>query len=133
MTQPDPDGPGGPLARPVTQYRYDEVGNLVRVVDPLGNATSYAYDKLNRRTVRTDALAHTQTTVYDEVGRIVEQIDELGRQTDYDYDNLDRLVQVTQPDPGTGAARPVTTYAYDATGNRTSMTDPLGQYHALRL
>src|SRR5205807_1830129 len=34
VTQPDPDGPNGPLAAPVTLYVYDGVGNVRFVTDP---------------------------------------------------------------------------------------------------
>jgi RHS repeat-associated protein len=57
MTEPDPDGPSNPQAAPVTQYAYDPRGNLVSMTDPLGNHTSYLYDRLDRRIAVIEPLA----------------------------------------------------------------------------
>ena len=46
--------------------------------------------------------------------------------TDHAYDNLRRKVSETAPAPAAGSARPVARYGYDAVGNKTSVTDPLG-------
>ena len=57
---------------------------------------------------------------------IASTTDALGQTTDHAYDNLGRKVSETAPAPAAGSARPVTRYGYDAVGNRTSVTDPLG-------
>lgn len=82
-----------------TVYVPDAAGNLLREIDPLGNATSYAYDP---------------------IGNLIERTDAKGRTTRYGYDAANRLLSVTAPD-GT-----VTRYAYDGVGNRTSRTDANG-------
>jgi YD repeat-containing protein len=47
----------------------------------------------------------------------------------YEYDSLGRQVKIIQPDPdGAGPlASPETSYAYDAAGQLTAVTDPLGR------
>jgi RHS repeat-associated protein len=44
----DPDGAGAPLARPITQFEYNAVGNLTKTIDPLGNVHRKVYDNRNR-------------------------------------------------------------------------------------
>ena len=128
-TAPDPDGASGPLATPVRTFRYDAADNLIETKDPLGNATTYAYDDLNRRVLVTDALGGETATTYDAVGNVIATSDTLGRVTTNTYDNLDRLVTNTAPDPdgatGAGTA-PVTGLEYDLVGNLVKITDALG-------
>src|SRR5436309_15655990 len=105
MTQPDPDGPAGPLTGPVTLYLYDAVGNLVAETDPevatpggfVHPVTTYVYDELDRLTVRRDPLGGLRQTAYDANGDVTETVDELGYATDYHYDGLSRLVETIQP------------------------------------
>ena len=44
-----------------TQYFYDPVGNLLKVIDRDGNPTTYTYDAINRRITITDAQPATTT------------------------------------------------------------------------
>ena len=53
----------------------------------------------------TDPLSHTTSYTFDDVGRVLTQTD-------------------PDPDAGGGLTSPVTTYAYNALGNVTSVTDP---------
>jgi YD repeat-containing protein len=74
-------------------------------------------------------------SAYDALGNLASVTDALGRTTQYMHDNLGRTIQQIAPDPddytasgGTnqGLTSPVTSYAYDAKGNLTATTDPLG-------
>lgn len=58
--------------------------------------------------------------------RLAATVDELGRQTDYEYDNLGRRTIETASAPDATPPRPETRSTFDAVGNRTSVTDPLG-------
>jgi RHS repeat-associated protein len=49
----------------VTQYAYDEVGNLETVTDPLGDSTVFAYDAENRLSTRTLPNGVVTTYTYD--------------------------------------------------------------------
>ena len=46
MTEPDPDGPSGPLSSPVTTYNYNENGKLSSVIDARGLETDITYDNV---------------------------------------------------------------------------------------
>lgn len=55
-----------------TTYTYDEVGNLIQVVNPKSQTSNLQYDALNRLVVATDALSGTTTYSYDEIGNVVQ-------------------------------------------------------------
>ncbi|MEJ7590407.1 MAG: Ig-like domain-containing protein, partial [Planctomycetaceae bacterium] len=139
-TLPDPDGAGS-LTSPVINVAYNAVNRVTSVTDPLGNVTAYAYDNLDRVSTITQAdpdgagslLAATQTNQYDLLGRLTSHKQSMTTADDqtsvYSYDNLNRLIQLTQPDPdGAGSqTAPVTSYTYNANGNRITETNPLGK------
>ncbi|MGE3407544.1 MAG: Calx-beta domain-containing protein [Pirellulales bacterium] len=106
-------------------------GLLASVTDALGNVTEYEYDESGWLTQITNPDLTTIGYTYDSAGNVLTETDELGQTTTYTYDNLGRLLTITQPDPdGSGGGNPltspVTTLAYDAAGNVTSITDPNG-------
>ena len=101
-----------------------------------GVTTTYAYDALGRQISQTDGRGNMSQIVYDAQGRVAKTIDALGHETAYAYDALGRQVAVTDPLGHTvattydaegrvlaqrGATYPVD-YAYDAYGNKVSMT-----------
>ncbi len=103
---------------------------------PTGVTTTYAYDPLGRQISQTDGRGNTSQIVYDAQGRVAKTIDALGHETTYAYDALGRQTAVTDPLGHTitttydaegrvlaqrGATYPVD-YAYDAYGNKVSMT-----------
>jgi RHS repeat-associated protein len=137
--------------RPTTHHGYDAAGNLRFTTDPRGSSagdtgftTFFFYDALGRKTATVDALGSDWTvtavpdalpatvttnvsrTDYDALGRVASTTNSLGQTIDYAYDALGRKVAEIAPAPGAGQARPVTSYDYDAVGNRTSVTTPLG-------
>ncbi|UNS98430.1 DUF6531 domain-containing protein [Streptomyces tubbatahanensis] len=116
------------------RYQLDDAGNLVRRTTPLGEEITYERDALGR-TLRKDAAGAVTTYAYDAAGRLTEAVgpdaelryqrDKLGRvKTElvngraltHTYDALGRRTRRVTP---TGA---VSTSAYDAAGNRTSLT-----------
>jgi len=110
------------------RHEYDANSNRVLSTDANGNRTQFEYEGANRLIARTDALGtlHATTTgfLYDKVGNLLEQKDGriTGRPFDVRnvYDDLNRLE--TSAD-GEGN---VTTYEYDADGNRTAVIEPKG-------
>src|SRR4029453_7247720 len=66
----------------VTQYGYDDQGNLITVTDPLGHITRTVYDALNRIKQVIDPAAAGSGS---------------GGSTQYVYDGLDQLTQVSDP------------------------------------
>jgi RHS repeat-associated protein len=105
-----------------TTFAYDEgttpdAGLLTTETDPLGNATTYAYDALGRMT--TEVLAG------DAAGDAT--IPELTRTTG--YDELNNVLTETEswtPLAGGSAVNRTTTHVYDLANRETSSTDPEG-------
>ncbi|WP_453087020.1 FG-GAP-like repeat-containing protein [Streptomyces roseus] len=112
---------GADPAKFTTAYAYDPAGNLTKVTNPLGKATSTSYDAANRVVASTDELGKTTRTDYDELGRVAKVTGPDGAVTSYTYNAAGDLA--TRKDPNNHT----TTYGYDDTGRQTSVTDPLGR------
>ena len=85
-----------------TTYTYDARGELVKQTDALGRATRYGYDQTGNRTSVTDAN---------------------GKTTGFTFDAAHQLTGIAYNDPAT----PDVTFAYDADGRRSAMTDGVGR------
>ena len=97
----------------VTNYSYDEVGNLRRVTTPSSQATSYSYDNLNRL-IQTSYFDRTaELYSYDKNGNMVSKTNRNGVQTTYAYDSLNRLTTITYH----GSTTSSDGYGYDSNGN----------------
>ncbi len=107
----------------LTAYQYDADGNLTKQVKADGAVTTYQYDELNRVHCVVDTFSTSRCVEYDELGRMISAKDGRGNQTRYEYDVLGRLLKIIHPAPISGATR----YDYDAAGNLTRQTDPLGR------
>jgi YD repeat-containing protein len=108
-----------------TAYDYDGVGQLIKVTLPDASTVAYTYDAAHRLTHIADRLGNSIAYTLDAMGnRTDEQIKDpsgtLVQQTSRIFDALNRLQQL--------ATRSATTnYQYDAMGNPTQITDPLGR------
>jgi RHS repeat-associated protein len=133
-----------------TTYGYDTAGRLLSVTAPDGGVTSYTYDTAGNRLTRADANGHVTTYTYDQDNRVASTIAPLGRTWTYEYDaagNPRTLVDANgnaTPTTGDGTttysydadnrptaigysdSTPAVSFAYDAVGNRSSMTDGAG-------
>jgi RHS repeat-associated protein len=101
---------------------YDEAGRLESRTDFAGRSTAYTYDVMSRLLARTAecatppcAGAADVTFTYTASGRRETATDARGVMS-WTYDDRDRLESLTYPD-----GRKLE-YAYDANGNRTSLT-----------
>jgi RHS repeat-associated protein len=110
-------------------YQYDRMSRATAVKDPAGNIIGYTYDALGRlikKEVRTPAGDRTVTGhTYDPVSNMLSASDG-GSRVEFAYDALNRPVKTAQT---FGGGTYAITYAYDAVGNRTGMTTPLGEYN----
>ncbi|HET6296942.1 MAG TPA: DUF6531 domain-containing protein, partial [Kribbella sp.] len=132
------DGRGG-----VTRFRYDDAGHLVGVEGPdasLREATA-DFDVSGRLTKQVDASGRAQTSEYDAAGRVTAATYG-GRTWRFAHDKAGRLVRTTLPSGKSASftldARgamtqidysdktPSASFAWDAAGRRTSMTDSSG-------
>ncbi len=113
----------------VTQYTYDPVGNLLTRTDAKTHQTTYTYDDANRLASTTSPIGQKWTYGYDGAGDLATVVDAAGNatpaagdgQTTLSYDELNRVKAIDYSD-----ATPDVTFAYDANGNRTQMTDGSG-------
>jgi RHS repeat-associated protein len=130
-----------------TRQRVDGGGRVVATIDQTGATTTTAYDTLGRtvRETRPDPdgagplVAPATAMGYDSRGNVLFVTASFVGQagvtagdpawsSHFEYDALGRKTKETQADPdGTGPlGRPLTSFAYDANGNLTSLTDPRG-------
>jgi YD repeat-containing protein len=108
----------------ITQYGYDNQGNLTSIDGPLGSDTkTFTYDALNRLATMVDpaGVGGTTTFDYDSLDQIASITDPRSFITSYTYDGLGNLKQQTSPDTGK------TANTYDEAGNLKSQTDNKGQ------
>ena len=101
----------------VTQYAYDQAGNMIQTTDPNGHVTNYGYDAMNRKNTVTDANGFMSQMVYDLAGHLTQSINPLGKTVTTAYDANGRPAAVTD------ALGYQTTFTYDGNGNVTKMTD----------
>jgi YD repeat-containing protein len=101
------------------------VGQLLRVTLPDGSFLSYGYDAAHRLTGIADSAGNSIAYTLDPMGnrtheQVFDQGGALAQTRSRVYDALNRLAQ------DIGAQSQTTQYAYDAQGNVTGVTDPLG-------
>ena len=100
-------------------YETNAFGAVTQEIDQDGNVTDYSYDKMGRLVRRKDSLGGEETITYAAHLPIVVQ-DAQGNSRSFVYDDTDRVISEIN------AADGITYFSYDAAGNRTSVTDPLG-------
>jgi len=118
---PEGNKPGGTPANFTTSYRYDRLGAVAALTDPLGAVTEFDHDLSGNLTATRDAVA-TGT-----------------EETTYTWDATQQLTVITRPGGSTlktsywpdgtvktqtDASNVDTSYAYDTQGRLTSITDP---------
>ena len=113
---------GGIPADHDTVYGYDPDGNVVSETNPLGAATTFAYDRVGNRISLSDANGHTTSWGFDALNRLASVSAPASGTTTYAYDTAGNLI--TRTDANTHA----TTYGYDAEHRLTSLTSPTGQH-----
>ncbi len=110
----------------VTDYSYDALKRLTRVVQNLGGtdpatadtATAYGYDVADRLTTVTDPNNGTTTYTYDDLGNLVSQTSPDTGATTFQYDAAGNLIRKSD------AKGQVFTYRYDALNRLTALDAP---------
>ncbi|HEX3584191.1 MAG TPA: DUF6531 domain-containing protein, partial [Thermoanaerobaculia bacterium] len=138
----------------VTTYAYDDFGRMMSQVSPVTGTTTYGYDPSGNLTTTADANGATTTRTYDALSRVTTAVSSRnGYPTEtigWSYDSaasgnfgIGRLGGTTYPAGSTtysyqrrgllrgeqstlGGASYVSSYIYDADGNRTSLGRPSG-------
>lgn len=120
-----------------TSYGYDPDGNRTSTTDPLGNTTTTGYDANQHPISSTDPLQRETQWEYDPDGNLVKTTAPDQSTTTFTYDTLGHLSSRTDANGHTTGYGPdlegeptmmidsldITTYAYDADGNRTQTID----------
>jgi len=110
----------------IVDVTYDKAGRVTGQRDPRGSLTTYAYDKLDRRTGLTNPLNKTWATAYEDLmggGSRTTLSDPNGHDTERDFDRLGRPASIAYGDP---TITPDVTFAYNAAGVRTLMSESDG-------
>lgn len=102
---------------------YDANGQIVTQTDADDQTTTYTRDVLERVTGTEDPLGRDSSAEYDTGGRLTSTTDNAGHVADFGYDDAGQLTSITH----VGDASADVTYAYNADGQRTSMTDATGE------
>jgi RHS repeat-associated protein len=113
----------------VTSYGYDASGNNTSVVQDGQTVATNAYNASGQLSSSTDGNNHTTTYTYDSGGNLASETDALGNKTTYAYDAAGRMTSKVDPRGNVQGANPndfKTTYSYDAAGRLLTETDPLG-------
>ena len=137
------------------EFSFDAHRNLMRSVNPLGEATLYTYDESDRLLRKEEKAKRLVTTFqydaqgnllsvkekyreggtkvriasYDAMGRKTASIDHLGNSCSYVYDALSRLTSICEPRiqmNDTEKANPIWLFSYDVLGRMISKKDPNG-------
>ena len=103
-----------------SHYEYDSNGNVINYTNPRGFSTLYSYDTHGNLIAITDAVGNVTTYSYDLAGRILNYTNARGFSTTYTYDNNDNILSITD------ATGNVTEYTYNAEGALAVTKDESG-------
>lgn len=102
-----------------TTYAYDSYGDLTNTVDPLGHSTTNYYDGNGNLVATSDALGDTTANIYSG-DLLIASVDPIGTMTTNTYDQYENLI--ASATVGNGVLLSSNTYTYDANGNRLTST-----------
>ncbi|MDR2168952.1 MAG: hypothetical protein LBP59_02305 [Planctomycetaceae bacterium] len=105
---------------PITYQQYDEAGNLIKTIAPLGNETNYRYDNLGRKISETNAEGSITKFVYYQDGQMKSLTDPVGNRTSWTYNLIGRVSRETITLDKKLRTR---FFYYDANGNITTKLD----------
>ncbi|WP_198299610.1 DNRLRE domain-containing protein [Tumebacillus avium] len=112
----------------ITTYGYDAKGNYVtKLTNPSGQVTQSSYDLAGNLAQQTDSGGLTRTFGYDELNRpLTTTIDDANIRLANTYDKQGNVIEkkLTSADGSTVYNK--ISYSFNAAGQTTSATDPLG-------
>ena len=103
----------------VSSYYYDDEGDLVKYVDPLGNVYFGTYNSVGQITSVTGPTGLEESFTYDGNGNLVSETNPLDQTTNFTYTGPDNLLaSMTNPQGYK------TNYQYNTSGDLTSIQYP---------
>lgn len=119
-----------------TQYVYDDLQRLVKIIDPLDNVTQFSYNSLDKLVKKIEPGDKVTEYVLDLIGRVKEEkVYKLGENnhtyTSFIYDNLDNITGRKTGMFVNGVDKPASeeTYVYD---NMNRVTDEYAKIDSIR-
>ncbi|KAB2835586.1 MAG: RHS repeat protein [Candidatus Brocadia sp.] len=107
----------------VSEYLYDQNGNVLEIRNPLGGVRKFTYDDPNNpylETRITDENGNATSFTYDTKGNMLTKTDTEGNTATLTYGNFSNITSIEDP------LGRLTTFHYDNTGNLTELINPLG-------
>ncbi|MBS1860996.1 MAG: RHS repeat protein, partial [Actinobacteria bacterium] len=104
-----------------TKFAYDPDGNIESITDPNGRKTKLTYDADNERTKVERPNGAVEETGYDGAGQITSEVDGDKQKTTYVRNVLEQPIEIIDP------LERKTTQTFDAAGNLKTKTDPDGR------
>ena len=101
-------------------FLYDNLGRMVKEIDPLGFASGVAYDEEGNTVAETNKLGYVRLYTYDLLGRLTNTVDEAGGQIQQLLDGRGKVCKLIDKQGY------VTCSAYDGYGRQIKVTDALG-------
>jgi len=105
----------------ITQYQYNYIGKLKKVVDTNNHETNYQYDEIGRLTTVTNGKQEPTKYKYDNLNNLIEITNAKNEMTKRQYDDLSRLITVEYP------VNRKEYFKYDSVGNLLYSKDRKGQ------
>jgi RHS repeat-associated protein len=117
------DGNGG---TETTEFAYDDVGQITRIVPSDKSSISYSYDDAHRLTGLTDSQGNRVNLTLDGMGNVVRKevrdaVGSLVRETTREFDALNRIMREQGE-----VKSPKGAYLYDRSGNLTAQMNGRG-------
>ncbi|WP_188365549.1 RHS repeat protein [Marinicella pacifica] len=107
----------------ITQYFYDDYGNLIKLINAEGHETEYtSHDSMGNALTKIDGRDKEWTYTYDAHGNLTSSTNPLSHTTSYDYDKVGNQVKTTFPDTH------FSLHEYDELNRLVKQTDELGHF-----
>ncbi|HET9172688.1 MAG TPA: DUF6531 domain-containing protein [Actinospica sp.] len=110
----------------VTATEYNADGNVIQVTYPNNATLVNSYFANQQLKESTDQDSRSTSYTYNPDGTRATETDPRGAETKWTYDSDARIAQVDAPQASASPTE-ITKYGYDAAGNQTTVTDPLGK------